>query len=314
MRDGPFHPGEILIQQRLGVAEKMRQVGGRVIRDYMPEQHIEFFRSLPMLFLGAHDKQHVLWASVLCGDEGFIDVPDPKTLIIHTQFHQADALYEQLEAGHKIGLLGMALSNRRRNRLNGTITEKTSNSLSIRVDQSFGNCPKYIQTRSFLANPNFDKNALVQTISKIENSIVETIKNSHTFYVASQFDDGNQDANRGVDISHRGGNAGFVRVENDDTITFPDFIGNYMFNTLGNLQCDPLCSLLFIEDDSGSMLQLSGQAEIIWDDPSIAAFQGAERLVRFKLISGRFIAHGLPYRWSDHDFSPFLDSTGRWSR
>jgi hypothetical protein len=85
-----------------------------------------------------------------------------------------------------------------------------------------------------------------------------------------------------VDVSHRGGKPGFVRVDIDGgrgVLTIPDFRGNFMFNTLGNLAADPRAGLLLVGFEHGGTLQLSGRARIEWDQSAVAAYEGAERLV-----------------------------------
>lgn len=308
----PFHPGEVAVQQRLGVAQKMVSVGARVIRNHMPEEHKSFFQSMRMMFIGASDAQGAVWASALSGPEGFVRTPDSRTLRMQACLAKGDALGAQISAGSRVGLLGMALENRRRNRVNGTVAWRTQDAIEVRVDQSFGNCPKYIQTRSWSPNPNFDPQPSSKTFVKLSKAQQNWIQRAHTFYIASRFDDGEDLANRGVDVSHRGGKPGFVRIDHGAGLTFPDFSGNFMFNTLGNLQSDNRCGLLFIDDALGSMLQLTGTAKVTWDGPDVEAFSGAQRLVHFQLIAGRQIDRALPYVWQTDEFSPFIESTATW--
>ena len=134
-----------------------------------------------------------------------------------------------------------------------------------------------------------------------------------TFFIATAFRD---DANpiQGVDVSHRGGKPGFVRVNDNRTLTFPDFTGNFHFNTIGNLMLDPRAGLLFIDFERGDLLYLTGTAEVIWESDEIRAFAGAERLIRFYIAQGYRVKGSLPLRWSDPDYSPFLDRTGSWEK
>jgi predicted pyridoxine 5'-phosphate oxidase superfamily flavin-nucleotide-binding protein len=116
----------------------------------------------------------------------------------------------------------------------------------------------------------------------------------------------------GVDVSHRGGKPGFVRVEADGTLTVPDFVGNYFFNTLGNLVVNPRAGLLFVDFDTGDLLYLAVTAEIIWDGPEVDSFAGAQRLMRFKVQSMRLVESSLPLRWGEAELSPALEATGAW--
>jgi hypothetical protein len=88
-------------------------------------------------------------------------------------------------------------------------------------------------------------------------------------------------------------------------LLWPDYSGNNMFQTLGNLALNPACGLLFLDFENGSTLQLSGRAEVLWDDPRLADFPGARRLVRFGLTEVVEVQDGLPFRWNFHGYSPF---------
>ncbi|MEG4343628.1 pyridoxamine 5'-phosphate oxidase family protein [Microcoleus sp. A003_D6] len=116
----------------------------------------------------------------------------------------------------------------------------------------------------------------------------------------------------GVDVSHRGGKPGFVRPDDDCTLTVPDFSGNCQFNTFGNLELNPSAGLLFVDFDRGNLLYLTGTAEVIWEGALINDYEGAERLFRFHLDRGYRVEGSLPLRWSSPAFSPFLDRTGSW--
>ena len=86
----------------------------------------------------------------------------------------------------------------------------------------------------------------------------------------------------GLDVSHRGGPPGFVRVDGD-VLTIPDYRGNRYFNTLGNLLLEPRAALLFVDFARGEMLQLQGRGDVAWDE---ADLPGAERTWRFTVERG----------------------------
>jgi hypothetical protein len=114
-------------------------------------------------------------------------------------------------------------------------------------------------------------------------------------------------------VSHRGGQAGFVRVEGD-VLTVPDFAGNLHFNTLGNFELNPRAGLLFIDFQSGELLHIAGTVTLILEGPEIAAFQGAERLwqVRVEQVVRRPAA--LRSRWEFQGWSPNSLMTGDWQQ
>lgn len=305
--ESPFHTGELAIQARLGVQEQMDKQGRRVIREFLTDQHRQFFAQLPYAIVGTIDATGNPWASILVGNPGFLSTPNDRTLHIAAKPLFGDPLTKNLHDGIDIGLLGIELPTRRWNRLNGIVIANQSDGFEIRVRQCFGNCPQYIQARhSKLAE--FDPATLkpVHSIAQFgepERTIVTT---SDTFFIATAYQAKSAGSASGVDISHRGGNPGFVRIEDDLTLTIPDFVGNNHFNTFGNLELNPRAGLLFVGFDRGDLLYLTGTAKVIWEGAEIFAYKGAERLLQFQLDRGYRVQGSLPLRWSAPEFSPFL--------
>ncbi len=311
----PFHRGEQEIQSRLGVREQIENVGLRFIRDYMPDEHRQFHAQLPMLLVGSIDKAGRPWASVLVGRPGFMNSPDPHTFEIHSRPFFGDPLNENLAHGVQLGMLGIEFSTRRRNRLNGEVSSMDEGYFKISVVQSFGNCPQYIQARDFEFLPAIEHIGdprPVRTIDKFDQRVREIISQADQFYIATHLSENPDDVTNGADVSHRGGKPGFVRIDDDKTLTFPDFSGNYHFNTMGNILLNPRAGLLFIDFEKGDLLYLTCRAEIIWDSEECRAFAGAERLVRFSLDEGILVEGAMPIRWNFLDYSPSLDQTGSW--
>src|SRR5690606_32760392 len=143
-----WHAGETFIQEKSGVLDRMRLVGQRVVRDHMPDQHRDFYAQLPFIVLGSVDPDNDAWATILCGKPGFMASPTPTILDIAARADKSDPAGAGLQAGLSIGLLGIEMHTRRRNRMNG-IVASTEDGLRVEVDQSFGNCPRYIQLRDF---------------------------------------------------------------------------------------------------------------------------------------------------------------------
>jgi len=309
----PFHRGEQKIQQQLGVREQMERFGSRVIRDHMPQQHRDFYRQLPFVFAGHADAQGWPWASMLFNRSEFISAPDSKTLTIDTLPVSGDPLAASLSAGTKLGLLGIELPTRRRNRLAAHIVESDEAGIRLQVDQCFGNCPQYIQSRELSWLPQATLTEPVSTaLTVLDQRARDLIEASDTFFVASYVDTGSKQASDGADVSHRGGRPGFVRVDNNSRLTIPDYLGNNHFNTFGNFIENSRAGLLFLDFESGHLLTLTGTVEILWDSPEAQHFDGAERLWQFTIDHGHFIEHALPMRWSTVDYSPNTLLTGTW--
>lgn len=315
--DSPFHAGEIQLHERVGVREAMARIGPRVIRDHMPDQHRDFFAQLPLLLVGSLDDQGRPWASPLAGAPGFLASPDPRRLTVAAAPLPGSPLARHLRPGAPLGLLGVELETRRRNRLNATVTEADADGFTVSVDESFGNCPKYIQVRHHRAvPPPAIPPAATVFGARLPEAAESLIRAADTFFIASASPDPvGHDPRRGVDVSHRGGRPGFVRVTEEDgasVLTVPDFAGNLHFRTLGNLAVNPGAGILVIDFATGNLLSLTGTAETVWDGPDLAAFAGAERLLRFRVTEGLWLPAALPLRWDGVEPSPALNHTGRW--
>ena len=318
--ESPFHAGEQELQARVGVRERLDRAGRMVIRDAMPDQHRELFEELPWILVGSLDQSGQPWASALVGIPGFIHSPDARTLQIAAAIPFGDPLRTNLAVGAAVGLLGIQLETRRRNRLNGTVTRVDAGGFVVRGEQSFGNCPKYIQARTphFESEPSTVANERpVQTESAaLSARAIGMIERADTFFIATRSATIHQNASDGVDISHRGGKPGFVRVDADPgdatLLTVPDFRGNSFFNTFGNLSLDPRAGLLFVDFDTGDALLLAGVANVLWEGAELESFQGAERLLKFRVVQGLIIDNAVPLRWSAPQQANQLPATGSW--
>lgn len=314
MTSQTFHEGERAVQERVGpgIREKLAEIGPRVIRDFMPDQHREFFGQLPFVAAGTVDAKGQPWASVLAAPPGFIQSPDAYTLQLKVQALAGDPLQNTLEDGAPIGLLGLEPHTRRRNRMNGVVQGMGDAGFAVRVEQSFGNCPKYIQAREPVYSATGGGQVAVHEGHVLDAAARSLIERADTLFIATSYAGNQAGRAGGVDVSHRGGKPGFVRVEGDATLTVPDFIGNFFFNTLGNIAVNPRAGLLFIDFDSGDLLYLAVTADIIWDGAELRAFEGAQRLLRFHVTVMRRLEAALPLRWGPVSLSPVLAATGQW--
>ncbi len=307
-RPSPWHAGEKTLQEKVGVAERMEAFGQKVIRDYMPEQHRTFYHQLPFMIAASVDAQGRPWATVLEGPEGFVSSPDPRQLTIDTQLPADDPATAGLSAGQAVGLLGIELHTRRRNRLNGQIHQGVNGQLQVTVEQSFGNCPQYIQLREYtrVIEP---AQGRVDAVT-LDATAVDMIRAADTFFVASYIEHGT--GQRSVDVSHRGGRPGFIKVEGN-RLTIPDYAGNLHFNTLGNLLLNPRAGLLFIDFATGNVLQLYGRTEILLDNPASQAFDGAERLWTLDVEQVVWRPAAVSLRWAFKEYAPTSLATGTWA-
>lgn len=297
----PFHKGEQEAQTRAGSRDRTELIGQRAIRSFMPDQHRTFFEKIPFVVLGSVDQDGWPWASIISGGSGFMTSPSATSLVINAKPVQHDPVGMSLAIGAPVGLLGIELGTRRRNRMNAKVAATTSDGIKLDVVQSFGNCPKYIQTHNVTFQ--HDPTSLAQLRSKRFHSLDEAeyalIEQSDTFFVASSA------VSDGVDVSHRGGRAGFVKVDGN-RLTIPDYAGNNFFNTIGNFLKTPTAGLLFPNFETGDLLMLTGSVEMLWEDhPEVKSIKGALRAWRFTLDHGIHIYDALPFRAEFKEYSPY---------
>jgi uncharacterized protein len=294
-----YHPGELSVQRRAGVREMAERVG-RSIGSTIPPAAQEFLLSQPMAIVGSVDTCGQVWVSLVTGDPGFIRAVDEQTVQINARPADGDPLVDNLKAIDQAGLLVIEFATRRRMRLNGRAEVGSAGTIYIHARQVYSNCPKYIQARSWeRRRAETSVTPKVQRQSGLTEGQQQWIREADTFFVGSHHPDG------GADASHRGGYPGFVRVPNANRLIWPDYSGNMMFQTLGNIAANPHAGLLFIDFESGRTLQLTGRARIIWDQEQSAEFPGAERLVELEIEASIEIAGVSPLEWQFMGHSPF---------
>lgn len=309
----PFHEGETRTQERAGIHGMAARVG-RFVRDAMPDQHRELFENLPYLVVGALDPLGRPFATLAVGVPGFVESPTSRSLVVHATLAEDDPVRAGLREGAPVGLLGIELETRRRNRANGTLVHVEEGSFTVEVEQSTGNCPQYIQSRTI-------EGAVRRTGgTRREGALLSAeataiVARADTTFLASAAAEIRRDGIHGCDVSHRGGKPGFWRartVSGRTRLTMPDFSGNFFFMTLGNLAQNPKIGVSFVDFESGDWLALTGTAEIEWEGPEVASFAGAERLVHVDVDEGVVLRGMVPFRWSNADYAKQLARTGSW--
>jgi len=284
----PFHKGELIAQALAGV-----DPFNAPIRNRMPDQHRTFFPLLPFLALAVADADGWPLATLVQGPPGFATSPDPARLDVAALPAPADPVRRHLAAGARVGMLGIDLATRRRNRLNGVVAALGESGFAVDVAQSFGNCPRYIHVRA------------LQPVERVPGPVTtfETglpararamLAETPTLFVASASGADAQDGAAGLDISHRGGPAGFARLEGD-VLVVPDYAGNRYFNTLGNFLAEPRAAIVVADFATGDVLQLQGVVEVDWEAAEPERTPPVERTWRFRVVRGwlREAAFGL---------------------
>ncbi|MTE18800.1 pyridoxamine 5'-phosphate oxidase family protein [Streptomyces sp. TRM43335] len=292
---GPYHHGEREAQRRAGLREEA-EVSGRAIRDTVPPVAASFLAEQRTLVVGAADDRGDVWATVLTGPAGFLRVPNERDLLVAARPAPDDPLAPVLRGPAHLGMLAIEAATRRRMRMNGTAHPR-KDGLLVRLDQVVANCPKYIQKRTPPAAdaepppaPPFE----VRRTDRLDPEQQRFLSGADTFFVATA------DGHGRADASHRGGNPGFLRVLSPTRLRWPDYPGNAMFLTLGNLLLNPRAGLVVPDYATGATLHLTGTAEVLWDAGTVegAGPAGTGRLVEFSVTGVVRLPGTLPAGWT----------------
>jgi len=292
----PFHDGERAVQDRAGVRANARKIGGS-IADVLSEPVALFLRQRITLYAGSVATDGSVWASQLSGPPGFVSAADERTVVIDGGIEPGDPLRENLGAQARLALLAIDPATRRRVRVNGRVEAREGSTLTVQVEEAFGNCPKYIQRREPVAVAGAAGAAPVDG-DRLTESQRRLVARADTFFLATSHPEA------GADVSHRGGVPGFLATPDDHTLIWGDYQGNMMFQSLGNLAVDSRAGLLVVDFEGATTLQLTGTTTIDWSESRAARIPGAQRVLEFRV--SRVVEHptGNPIRWKLVEPSP----------
>jgi predicted pyridoxine 5'-phosphate oxidase superfamily flavin-nucleotide-binding protein len=224
----------------------------------MPPIAVKFLAGRSFVVLTATDRGGRVWTTVLTGEPGFIHATTPESVDVTATLTAGDPLAPVHAEPALVGLLAIEPATRRRMRVNGR-AHPTAGGWSIAVDQVVSNCPKYITKRA-VHHPTGTSAGPSTVTDALSAEQVAWVSSADTFFIGTTDQAGNADA------SHRGGLPGFVEVSAADRFHFPDYIGNSMYLTLGNLETQPAAGFLFVDWQTGGTLQIAGRARVNYAD------------------------------------------------
>lgn len=293
-----FHRGEQEVQKRAGGQQEAAR-NGAGIRAQIPLPAFYFLQQRQFAFAGFTDKSGKVWCSILTGEPGFVQAAGTDRITIQLNASADPLLLQHLGVEQDLGLLVIDFATRRRMRFNGR-AQLDDGRIVLRTHEVFGNCPRCIQMRTIVESKETASSPHDSSTSEtLAPAQMELIKNSDTFFIATSF------AETGADVSHRGGMPGFVQVLGASLIAWPDYDGNKMFQTLGNLTMNPAAGLLFMDFNSGDTVQLTGATQVLWEGETIQNFPGAQRVIRFQIERVIATAGAAPFTWKFLEYSPF---------
>jgi predicted pyridoxine 5'-phosphate oxidase superfamily flavin-nucleotide-binding protein len=293
--DQPYHPGELAVQRRMGQADIAARVG-RIIRADIPPKAAAFLAEQPIIVVvAANDDAGRMWTSLIVGPPGFMHAENARAIAVDALPVPGDPLADALRSPRRIGMIVLQPQTRRRMRVNGA-AEPTDRGLCIHADQVYSNCPKYISCRRVEEIRPGAEPPQVHRARALDSRQQRAIRAADTFFVGSADPEGNADA------SHRGGNPGFLQILSPTRLRWPDYRGNSMFMTLGNIAADARCGLLVPDWHTGAMLQVTGTAEISWDEECFAP--GSQCSIDFTVSDVVEVTNVSPMRWGPAEHSP----------
>ncbi|MFI6481380.1 pyridoxamine 5'-phosphate oxidase family protein [Nonomuraea sp. NPDC050663] len=290
-----LHPGEYAVQRRTGLADGSR--GSVAVGADVPPVAAEFLAGRRLTVIAAVDDAGTPWIGPVTGPPGFLAAPDARTVVVDRLPGAGDPLAGLFDAEREVGMLVIDPPTRRRMRVNGR-ARREGGGLVVRTEQVYSNCPKHLQVRTFRDSP-----PLERKVAPVTTAL--TVAQQHWIAAADTFFVGTYAEGLGVDASHRGGNPGFVRVLDEGRLAWPDYVGNTMFMTLGNLELEPRCALAFLDWETGDVVQLTGRARVDGDAGRAATFPGAQRVIDFEIGGVVETVGGLGQRWTFGEYSRF---------
>jgi ferredoxin-NADP reductase/predicted pyridoxine 5'-phosphate oxidase superfamily flavin-nucleotide-binding protein len=317
-----WHPGERAIQQKLNFAGPMAYQYS-IIRSELDEQHREFHTTrLPFVPVTTLDAQGRPWGSILAGssgEPGFITSPNWDRLTIKAKLWPGEPMRtnfkgKQISSDSRERLLfagiGIEFSTRRRNKFAGYVDGIGADGddciVHVKVNEAIGNCPKYINVRELVPSATdpvvvHERLNILDPLEPLPEDVLSFIRESDTTFIGTTYQASKE--LEGIFPSHlgmnqRGGRAGFIRVKPSDrrTVVLPDFSGNRLMTSLGNIEATPLASLSFVNFTSGAVLYLTGDAKNVVAPDSYAIMPGQKALTTIFVTGYVLVDNALPVR------------------
>lgn len=326
-----FHPGETAIHALLHIPphrSNPTQAG-------LPARFASRVAASPLVAFGTLDDDGMPWTTVWGGEAGFAtplengvlavqsvvdaeDDPVAKSLFgTHAEGRLNDEPYhitrEELEGGGGRVMAGLSidLATRDRVKLGGRLVASKVDltaeedvarvQMAMLVEESLGNCPKYLNKKNIYPHIPFPR--LISDTLPLPPEAMGLLDKADLFFLSST--DGHS-----MDTNHRGGPPGFLRVisnnaENGTQLIYPEYSGNRLYQTLGNMHERPLAGICVPDFATGDVLYLTGETKILVGDDAARLLPHTKLAVKIHVTAARFVRDGLPFRGEVVDYSPY---------
>ncbi|KAJ5136587.1 Riboflavin synthase-like beta-barrel [Penicillium atrosanguineum] len=280
-----------------------------------------FLTKAPLLAVGTVDSQGRPWTSLWGGKAGFAgpvaeSIIGLKTLVDSTYDPVVKVLLgsqaideagaSRQSPGNMISGLAIDLEYRRRWKLFGRMVagsldeELGQAQLAVHIEESLGNCPKYLNKKHVV--PVRPAPTLISDSPQLPAAAIELLTRTDTIFVSSRH--GTSD----MDTNIRGGPPGFVRVESNNgnaVLVYPEYSGNRLYQTLGNLQTTPLAGYVVPDFETGNVLYVTGRTEVLVGQDAAAILPRSKLAVRVTVTAAFFVERGLAFRGNPGEPSPY---------
>ncbi|KAK1527922.1 oxidoreductase FAD-binding domain-containing protein [Colletotrichum paranaense] len=208
--------------------------------------------------------------------------------------------------------------------------------IAVHVEESLGNCPKYLNKKDVIPRASLVKGRVERELPLSEEA-VKVVRGADMLFLTSGHEEGGDDGGSGssMDTNHRGGSRGFVRVARNDEggveIVYPEFSGNRLYQTLGNLKLNPLVGIAIPDFETSDVLyvsitqflpsltwnledyeantwrsaKLTGSASILVGQDAAAYLPRTKLAVKITVSAAVFVQSGLPFSGTSLEPSPY---------
>ncbi|KAK1463235.1 oxidoreductase FAD-binding domain-containing protein [Colletotrichum melonis] len=208
--------------------------------------------------------------------------------------------------------------------------------IAVHVEESLGNCPKYLNKKDVIPRASLVKGRVERELPLSEEA-VKVVRGADMLFLTSGHEEAGDDGGSGssMDTNHRGGSRGFVRVARNDEggveIVYPEFSGNRLYQTLGNLRLNPLIGIAIPDFETSDVLyvsitqflpgltwnledyeantwrwaKLTGSASILVGQDAAAYLPRTKLAVKITVSAAVFVQSGLPFSGTPLEPSPY---------
>ncbi|THG96690.1 hypothetical protein EW026_g5186 [Hermanssonia centrifuga] len=312
-----WHRGVRSVHKRLGFEGPMASAY-TWIQGEMSEEHRTFNTTrIPFVPVTTLDTLGRPWSSILAGpsgEPGFISSPSWDRLDMDVRVWNGDPFKDNVRTSHGKKMLlagiGIDLSSRQRNKFAGYVSELHQAgdiyTFKVIVNQAIGNCPKYINVRELDPNPSTNPAVLYEKTQispdeRLPDELIAFIHAADTAFMGSSYQALGEDEKQfpsHVGHNTRGGRRGFMRVMPSDgkTIILPDYSGDRLMTSLGNIQATPLASLSIVNFVTGDILYLTGNAYTLLGAEAQAIMPRQSVITRITVTGYVYVRDALPIR------------------